>query len=153
MYVCMYVCRSLLGLLTLFIMLITPCYAQPDIEWDSECTVANDGDCTAWSAENTRTVNLEAPDCMATVKYKLRSCTKNGVTSTDIVIVSWTLTQGCEGWDTKSLYHMKYDGLKEYVKLGLISQMNFQQSPNCDGSNGAPLNIANVYTAACGVWT
>lgn len=127
--------------------------AQPNPQWDSDCAVANDGDCGGWNTPPPKKITLADPDCYATINDKYRTCTKGGVTSTDIVVTGWTLIQGCEGWDVKSLFHVTSDGLKDYVKLGLLSSLYASTAKNCDGSEGTPETIANVYTAACGVWT
>lgn len=122
--------------------------AQPEPQWDASCVVANDG-CGPFGADQVKEIRLQAPDCFAEVTYKIRTCSTATGTYQDIVIVGWTLHGGCGGFDVKSYFHQNYDGLKEYVILGLLSDLQPSTSlPECPAST----TLANVYSASCGVW-
>lgn len=139
---------------SLLVILTVGVSAQPNPVWDADCAVANDPDSGPWGPSQNKRITLADPDCVADVSFRERTCTKNGVAIKEYVITGWTLVQGCEGWDTKSLYHMKSDGLKEYVKLGFLAQYHSDPEPkNCDGADGTPETFTTLYTAACGVWT
>mgnify|MGYP000911886231 CR=1 FL=1 len=94
-------------------------------------------------------MNLSQPDCNVTVKFKTRQCTTATGVWTDIAIIGWTVHGGCGGFDSKTYFHHNFSGLKEYVILGLLSDFRFTQ-----GIEACPDSriLANVYSAACGVW-
>jgi hypothetical protein len=122
--------------------------SQPTMQWDGDCAISNEG-CGAWSAPQVVKVTLQAPDCIADVEFRTRICSTAAGVVEDIVVIGWTSPAGCGGFDYKSYFHQRLDGIKEYVILGLLSQWTTaSNTPACPDV----AKRANVYSAACGTW-
>jgi hypothetical protein len=119
--------------------------------WSQACAELSDGNCSAWSSHDLEhNLELGRPDCFAKVKYRTRTCAGPGGTWIDVVIISVEVEDGCGGWDNDAaLFHLRRDSYREYVSLGLLHQLNQNSAPNC---NTGTAMLANVYTAACGIW-
>lgn len=119
--------------------------------WSGDCATNNDTECMPWSSSVFFNLTLGDPDCNALVEYKTRTCTDGTSTLTDYVIVNISVIDGCNGWDQNtSLFQLNRDSFREYVSLGLIHQTTQSSVVPC--STIPKPQIANVYTAACGVW-
>lgn len=121
--------------------------------WSNVCTtpLGSDTECTGWVGPQTVDIQLQMPDCFAEITYYTRTCSTSAGVFTDYVITGMSVDEGCGGWDSEtSMFHLKRDGLREYVSLGLIDLQSRNSAPEC--GQGAPATYANVYTAACGIW-
>lgn len=105
--------------------------------------------CTEWTTDDAfTTVDLEYPDCNATIRYRTRTC--YGIK--EFYITGWSVNWGCEMFDpAMSWYGRDRNALIEYLTTGLI-QTEFLTSslPLC--SSGNTSIVTNVYTASCGIW-
>jgi hypothetical protein len=149
--------QILLNTLLILMMFVYPSSSQaqgtPHVEWDAACVTSSNGDvCSGWSNVVGYQLGLYDPDCIVKLDYKVRICTTStGQVYIDYFITGWELVLGCEGWDVKQYYHQKFNGLKDYIILGLLTRREGGSVPDCN-SNPLPL-VSNVYTAACGVWS
>jgi len=135
-------------LFALAILQSTTINAQ-SLSWDAGC-VYEDQACQPWTYVVDELLSLNAPDCYAEITYQYRVCMIGGQPVTKIIITSWQVNGGCTGFDQKQVFHHDYNGQKEYVILGLLSekfQADIASYPCPDGKQ-----IASVYTAACGIW-
>lgn len=111
-------------------------------------------DCTEWidvSGGVSMALITYNPDCGIAAKAKTRVC--NGVREFylyDIV----KLNDGCSGFDEKTVNHHNFSGFNDYVTNAFMSSTYissyFGTIPHC--STAARQQVANVYTASCGVW-
>lgn len=125
---------------------------DPTVEWDAACANDDATNCTDWVVQPAYELVLGDPDCAANIHYKTRTCsTATGQVYKDYVITGWEYLNGCEGWDKKSKYEQSFDGLKDYILLGLLTQLEEINPAPCS-LNPRP-QIANVYYSGCGVWT